>query len=94
MNKPKYDKETLNQFKDIDQDKRTQALSEKHQHDLNATNTHIRALQDRVKVLEDARTRQIILNTLLRDDLNEVIVSVNGTGKQDAGKPSFFDRFF
>ena len=59
-------------------------------------------IKDDIKVLSDARQRQRNLNgdnqrkvEKIRQDLNEVMVNLNGTGKHDAGKPkSFFERLF
>ena len=56
-------------------------------------------LDMRIKELEDAlkisKRNQKTFNNIFRDDLNEVIVATQGTGKQDgAGKPSFFARWF
>lgn len=82
--KPKYDETTLNQLKDIDQDRRFLAFVKKYEHEFNATNQHIRTLKERVDTLEDARERQIEINTELLDRQYT----------KNAPKPSFFQRFF
>jgi len=66
------DETTLNQMKDIDQDNRLNALSEKHAHELNAVNKHIVDLQFRLKTLEDARQVQILLNNQYSNDIREL----------------------
>ena len=87
---PKYDKETLNQLKDLSQDEKLTALEkrlnesdEKRAHQLDATNGHIVALKDRVDVLEGVRLTQIEINRTVKHALSE-----------KPAKPSFFQRFF
>ena len=79
--KPKYDKETLNQLKDLSQDRKDVEL-EKALDDLRVL---MLDFEERIKILEDARTRQQGLNANYSQALQPPL---------SQPKPSFFKRFF
>ena len=90
MSKPKYDKETLKQLKDLSQDERLTKLEEDNLHANEAYSGLLARLdnyESRIKTLEDARQVQIKLNIQAQDNFNELMDT------PPKPKPSFWDIF-